>query len=168
MKQIISGNTLEFISPIEQNTTHFKKMDNKFTYHDLYIGMQARTEKVFNQEEVIAYSKTSGDINPIHYDPKYASKTIFKYPIVQGLLVTSLFGGLLGTTIPGPGTIHLGQNVRFSKPIFVGEKVLAEIELIAKRDDKQILTFKSLIYKENGEVAITGEEVVMFKGEIFN
>jgi len=132
-------------------------------YDELHIGIRAQVQKVFSQEEVVAYSKTSGDINPIHYDSVYASGTIFKSPIVQGILVTSLFGGLLGTTLPGPGTIHLGQKVRFTKPIFIGEKITAEIELIEKRDDKNILTFKSNVYKEDGELAITGEEVVMYK-----
>lgn len=133
----------------------------------LKIGDSAQIEKVFTQEEVIAYAKISNDNNPIHFDPSYAETTSFKKPIVHGLLVASLFGGLLGTDLPGKGTIHLGQDLRFSSPVYVGEKVLAVIEVIIIREDKPIITFSSKCIKENGEIAISGKSVVYYKGAVF-
>ena len=133
----------------------------------LNIGDFAEIEKIFSQEEVIIYAKMSNDTNPIHFDNNYASQTSFKKPIVHGLLVASLFGGLLGTQLPGKGTIHLGQDLKFLAPVYVGEKVKANIEIIHIRKDKPIITCSSICTKENGEIAITGESVIYYKGPFF-
>ncbi len=133
----------------------------------LKIGDSASTSKIFNYAEVKKYAEFSRDSNPVHFDSSYAQKTHFKKPIVQGLLVSSLFGGLLGSKLPGRGTIHLGQKLNFRKPVFVNEKVNITIEIINIRKDKPVITFKTECYKENGECAIDGEAVVMYKGELF-
>ena len=133
----------------------------------LSIGDIAEIEKFFSEEEVILYAKISNDSNPIHFDINYASQTSFKKPIVHGLLVASLFGGLLGTHLPGKGTIHLGQDLKFLAPVYVGEKVKAIIKIINIRKDKPIITFSSNCIKENGETAITGKSVVYYKGPFF-
>jgi acyl dehydratase len=132
-----------------------KKMKNDFT-----IGQQAQIIKTFDENEVMAYTKCSGDTNPIHFDQKYAKSTIFKDRIVPGLQVASLFGGLLGSELPGEGTIHLGQTVSFKKPVYINEQVLAVIEIVNIRTDKPIITFKTICYKANNEIAIEGEAVV--------
>jgi enoyl-CoA hydratase len=133
----------------------------------IMVGDTASQTKTFSQEEVTSYAKSSMDNNPVHYDLAYASKTYFKKPIVQGLFVSSLFGGLLGSKLPGRGTIHLGQTLKFVKPVFVGETVTAKIEVTNVRDDKPVITFKCVIFKEDSTVAIEGESVVMYKGEVF-
>ena len=131
------------------------------------IGDKATLRKKFTQEEVIAYAKSSLDENPVHFDMDYASKTVFKKPIVHGLFAASLFGGLLGSKLPGKGTIHLGQELKFIKPIFIGEQVTATIEIIDIRNDKPIVTFNCYILKENNSIAIEGKAIVMYKGEFF-
>ncbi|MBP7508040.1 MAG: MaoC family dehydratase [Prolixibacteraceae bacterium] len=135
-------------------------------FEDIQVGCEASIEKVFNQEEVNMYGKISCDSNPIHYDLEYAKNTIFKKPIVHGILITSLFGGLLGSTLPGHGTIHLGLNIKFLKPIFVGEKILARLRVKSLRTEKSIIFFDCEIIKSNGDIALTGEQVVMFKEKI--
>jgi acyl dehydratase len=132
------------------------------------IGDKCSVSKYFSQEEVMSYAKLSLDNNPVHFDTNYAVKTMFKRPIVQGLLVASLFGGLLGSKIPGIGTIHLGQDLKFFKPVFVGEKVVATIEVISIRDDKPVITFLCQIIKEDMSVAIEGKAIVIYKGRYFN
>ena len=131
------------------------------------VGDTASVTKAFSQEEVTAYAKSSLDNNPVHYDLDYASKTFFKKPIVHGLFAAGLFGGLFGSKLPGRGTIHLGQELKFTKPVFVGEAVTAKIEIISIRDDKPIITFNCVIFKEDSSIAIEGKAVVMYKGEIF-
>lgn len=131
------------------------------------IGDIVRVKKIFTADEVKNYGLSSIDTNPIHSDYAYASKTFFKNPIVQGLFVSSLFGGLLGSKLPGKGTIHMGQNLKFIKPVYIGEEVTAEIKIVKIREDKPIITFSTKCYKENKELAIDGEAVVYYKGEFF-
>ena len=131
------------------------------------MGDCASIKKIFKADNVKNYANISLDTNPIHFDHEYASKTYFKKPIVHGLLVSSLFGGLLGSKLPGEGTVHMGQNLKFIKPIYIGEEVMAIIEVIKIRQDKLIITFSTKCYKENKELAIDGEAVVYYKGKYF-
>lgn len=133
----------------------------------LYMGQKASVSKIFLPDEVRAFSISSMDSNPIHLDEEYASKTFFKRPIVHGMLVASLFGGLLGSELPGKGTIYLGQTLKFIKPNFVGEELTAMIEIIEVREDKPIYTFSTKCYNSQGEITIDGEAVIMYKGYTF-
>ena len=76
-------------------------------------GEKVSIKKIFNEKDFFEYLKLSGDNNPIHYDKEYSQKTTFQFCIVPGILVGSLFGGLLGSQLPGCGTIHLGQTLNF-------------------------------------------------------
>ena len=129
------------------------------------IGQKASIEKVFNEEEVLNFSKMSMDDNPIHFDEEYAKNSRFKQRIVQGPFVTSLIGGLLGSKLPGPGTIYINQNTQFLKPVFIGDKVTASIEIKEIRDDKPVIKLRTWVEKENGEVVIDGEAVILFLGD---
>jgi len=132
---------------------------NKFD--EIQINETVKILKAFSQEEVDFYTKKlSIDNNPIHYDTNYAKTTIFGNCIVPGILVSSLFGGLLGSKLPGEGTIHLGQTCRFIRPVFIGEMVTAQIRVINKREDKNIITLSTQVLKTNGEIAIDGEAVI--------
>jgi len=124
--------------------------------------------KIFSIEEIKNFAVASGDTNPIHLDEGYAEQTAFGKPIVQGMLVSSLFGGLLGSKLPGNGTIYLGQNLKFLKPNFVGDEVRAVIELTHIREDKPIYTFSTKCYNSKGELTIDGEAVIMYKENGFN
>lgn len=132
------------------------------------IGDTANIQKAFSQKEIIAYTELSKDNNPIHFDKTYASKTQFKHPIVPGLLVASLFGGLLGSVLPGKGTILLGQELRFQAPVFVDEMVIASIEIVEIKHEKSMITFHCVVVKEDDKVAIEGKALVMYKGEFFS
>jgi acyl dehydratase len=135
---------------------------------NIKIGDSARISKAFNSDEVAYYSKVCGDNNPLHTEISYAAKTKFGSPIVQGQYVASLFGGLLGSKLPGNGTIHLGQTLKFIKPVYVNELVTACIEVLNIREDKPIITFNCKVIKSDGTIAIEGDAVVIYKGEIFN
>ncbi len=124
------------------------------------IGDKVTIEKAFNQADILLYTKFSEDTNPIHFDKDYSKKTIFGNNIVPGLLVASLFGGLLGSKLPGEGTIYLGQNLKFRNPVYINEKIKAEIEIIHIRKDKPIITFRTICYKKNNKIVIEGEAIV--------
>jgi acyl dehydratase len=136
-------------------------------WDNIKLGEKRFIKKTFNEEEVFYYAKYSNDANPIHYDVEYASKTFFGKPIVQGLFVSSLFGGLLGSELPGNGTIHLGQELRFMKPVYVGETIKASIEIIDIQYEKKIIVFNCEVVKSDNTKAIVGKATVMYKGRYF-
>ncbi len=131
----------------------------------LELGQKVSVEKIFNEEEVINFSKMSMDDNPIHFDRNYAENSRFKQLIVQGPFVTSLIGGLLGSKLPGSGTIYISQNTRFLKPVFIGDKVIANIEITEIREDKPVIKLRTWVEKADGELVIDGEAVVLFLGK---
>ncbi len=124
------------------------------------LGDNVKIKKSFSQQDVIAFGKLSEDTNQIHYDQKFSEETFFKQNIVQGPLVSSLFGGLLGSKLPGTGTILLGQTLKYLKPVYIDEEVIAEIKIINIREDKPIITFGAMLTKNNGDIAIEGEMVI--------
>jgi 3-hydroxybutyryl-CoA dehydratase len=91
------------------------------------VGQRAFMKKRFNEEDVKLFANISGDINPIHLDENFAKRTRFKRRIVHGLLVASLISSVLGTKLPGAGTIYLRQELRFLAPVYIGEGVTAEV-----------------------------------------
>lgn len=130
----------------------------------LYIGAKASVQKQFSLQEVEYYCKAiSGDSNPIHFDTAFAGDSVFGKCIVPGIMTTSLFGGLLGSELPGKGTIHLGQTSKFLLPVFVDEAITALIELIDIRKDKPIYTFRTKIVNSLQKTVLTGEAVVKYE-----
>ncbi|WP_339015662.1 MaoC family dehydratase [Aeromonas popoffii] len=126
------------------------------------IGQKASLTKRFSAAEVGAFAGLSEDFNPLHLDPAFAATTPFERPIVHGMLLASLFSGLLGQQLPGKGTVYLGQSLSFKQPVFVGDGVTAEVEIIALRADKPIITLATRIVIAAGALAVTGEAVVKF------
>lgn len=129
---------------------------------ELNVGDSASITKAFSQEEVSHFADISGDHNPIHLDPEFAATSIFGQCIVHGMLVASLFSGLIGEQLPGKGSIYLGQNLAFKAPVPVGESVTASVEIIKLREDKPIVTLRTLCVDSKGKVVIEGEAVVLF------
>lgn len=126
------------------------------------IGDRASQTKCFSEQEVLHFSSLTGDENPIHFDADYAAKSPFGQKIVQGPMVVALIGGVLGTNLPGPGTIYLKQTTSFLKPVFIGEILTAIVEVIKVREDKPVITLRTCVQNEKGEVVIDGEAVILY------
>jgi acyl dehydratase len=125
-------------------------------------GQQASISRSFTEQDVNDFARLSGDFNPIHIDPEFAKTTIFGQRIVHGVLVSSLFSNLLAEKVPGKGSIYLGQTFKFKKPVFFDQTVTAKVEVINIREDKPIVTMRTICTNEQGEELITGEAVLMF------
>ena len=128
------------------------------------IGQTASITKRFSEADVKNFAELSQDFNPIHLDADYAAASPFGQQIVHGMLVSSLFSGLLGKHLPGEGTVYLGQNLKFKKPVFIDQEVTATLEVIKVRDDKPIITLSTSCTNDQGEIVIEGEAVVMYEG----
>ncbi|WP_276317190.1 MaoC family dehydratase [Anaerosphaera multitolerans] len=118
-------------------------------------------EKTFTREDVVEFSKLSLDVNPIHLDEEYAKNSIFKQNIVHGLLVSSLISAVLANKLPGNGTIYMSQELKFVKPVFFGDKCIATVEVVEKKDNKNIIILDTKVYtNDTDNVVITGQAVV--------
>ena len=133
--------------------------DKKF--EDFAVGQLASEVRTFSEKDVLEFSKLSGDKNPIHFDEEYSKGTRFKRRIVQGPFVTSLFGGLLGSELPGAGTIYMNQNTNFLAPVYLGDTVTATVEIKEIRSDKPIITLRTYV-KRSEELVIDGEAIILF------
>lgn len=126
-------------------------------------GSKASICKAFSEADVQSFAALSGDFNPIHIDPDYAQTTIFGQRIVHGMLVSSLFSGLLAERIPGPGSIYLGQTFKYQKPVFFDQEITATVEVLHVREDKPIVTMSTVCTNPQGEVVISGEAVLKYR-----
>lgn len=111
---------------------------------ELFVGNSASISKTFTINDVEEFAKAA----------------IFGQRIVHGMLVASLFSGLLGDKLPGKGTIYLGQTLSFTAPVPIGEKVTASVEIINIRKDKPIVTLRTLCIDSKGQTVIDGEATV--------
>ena len=127
----------------------------------LKIGDSGTLQKTFTNEDVIKFSDISLDVNPIHLNDDYASKSIFKKRIVHGILVSGLISAVIANKMPGIGSIYLKQNLVFHKPVYIGETITAEVIIKDIRADKPIVTLITRCYNENKKTVIDGEAVVM-------
>jgi acyl dehydratase len=120
------------------------------------IGQTASDVRVITTADVKNFGNLIGDQNPIHMDKEFASQTTFGRPIVHGMFGASLISGLLATKLPGPGSIYLGQELRFHAPIFHEEKISVRVEVIDLIIDKGHAILKTEVCKEDGSAAISG------------
>ena len=126
---------------------------------DLKVGMQATVSRTITETDLRNFSGVSGDTNPMHLNQEYASKTVFGGCIVHGMLTASLISAVVGTRLPGPGSIYMNQTLRFTAPVHVGDTVYAvatgkEINLEKKR---VVLDTKCLV---KGKPVIEGEALI--------
>jgi len=126
----------------------------------LKVGDRVSLSKAFTEDEVFRFAEISTDMNPLHLDKDFGRESIFGERIVHGMLVASLFSGLIGMELPGEGSIYLGQSLTFKAPVAIGEEVTASVEIIRIRDDKPIITLRTVCVKSDGTVVIEGEAVV--------
>lgn len=115
----------------------------------------------FSQKEVLIFSEICGDKNPLHYDEEFCKNTIFKKPIIFGMLGASLFSNLLGNNLQG--SIYIKQDVNFLKPIFVEEEIEASVTIEDLIKPKNFLRLKTQVRKIlKNEIAIDGEAVIKY------
>ncbi|MGH2554625.1 MAG: MaoC family dehydratase, partial [Actinomycetota bacterium] len=106
------------------------------------------------------YAQITGDRNPLHFDPGFAAATRFGRLVVQGGLTTGLFNALVAMKLPGPGSVFLHQEWDYPAPVFVGETVTAEAEVIEARPDKPITRLRCVARREDGVEVLRGECLV--------
>jgi len=128
----------------------------KIPINDLKIGDSAEICKKMTIEMVEKFSIISEDFNPIHLDSVYAANSRYKKQIIHGMMASSLFSGLFGTTLPGEGCIYKSQDIRFKRAIYIGDIVTAKVEIVFINLDNKIITFKTICLVRD-KIMIDGE-----------
>lgn len=113
------------------------------------------------QADIDAFAALTGDRNPLHLDDAFARRSRFGRPVAHGILVAGVISAALGMDLPGPGTIYLGQTLRFLRPVYPGDTVTATVEVIAIREDKGIVTLRTTCSNQAGQPVVEGEAVVL-------
>ncbi len=121
------------------------------------VGQKASRSITLTSDHVNAFAGISGDYNPLHFDEAFVAKTKFKRLVVQGGLTTGLLHALVAMDMPGPGTVFLSQNWKFTAPVFIGDTITAEATVLSIHQSKPVTQLKIKITQQLGETVLEGE-----------
>jgi 3-hydroxybutyryl-CoA dehydratase len=137
-------------------------------WDDFNVGDKAQTKpKIIQNDDIQAFAKLSGDYNPIHVNEEYAKTTMFGQRIAHGMISASLISAVLGMHLPGPGAVYMSQEVKFRKPVFIGDTLTAKgevVEKFTKKDGKlKFLKIQTNVYKQGDELVTEGFALVIIQ-----
>lgn len=130
------------------------------TFDEIRVGDTASLEKRLTIDDIKLFAIMSGDINPAHLDDDFARSTRFQEVVAHGMWGGALISTVLGTELPGPGTIYMGQTLRFRKPVRLGDVLRVSVRAQAKDERHKRITFECLCTNQNDEIVIEGEAEV--------
>ncbi|HEV2860394.1 MAG TPA: MaoC family dehydratase [Pyrinomonadaceae bacterium] len=128
---------------------------------DLKPGDTAEITKTVTDDDIRKFADLIGDDNSVHLDDEYAAKTRFGRRIAHGMIGASLVSAVLGTRLPGPGTIYLSQTLKFTAPVYPGDEVTARATVKNVKEGKPVVTLETVCKNQRGETVLTGEAVVL-------
>ena len=131
------------------------------TISEMKLGDSASFTKTVSEHDVYTYAGLSGDFNPAHVNEVEAQKGMFGKRIAHGMLSAGFISTVLGTQLPGPGTIYMGQELRFTKPVFFGDTITATVTVAELIPEKNRAILDTVCTNQNGEVVIKGKATVM-------
>lgn len=126
-----------------------------------WVGQKSSFSKQITEHDVATFAELSGDKNPLHLDEEYAKRTRFGRRIAHGMLTTSLISTVIGTQLPGVGSIYMSQSIKWVKPVYLDDTVTATAEITAIRADKGIITLKTACTNQKDEIVAEGEAVAL-------
>ncbi len=127
---------------------------------NLVPGATASRTCTITDEMIRAFAELTGDTNPVHLDDAYAAGTRFGRRIAHGMIAAGMISATLANDLPGPGTVYLGQSLKFKQPVYPGDTITATVEVLSVRPDKPIVTLGTVCTNQDGEVVLEGEAVV--------
>ena len=126
------------------------------------VGSVARKERLITEQDIASFAELSGDFSPIHMDEEYAKNTRFKGRIAHGMMTAGFISAVLGTQLPGEGTIYLSQSLKFLAPVRIGETVVVEVEVLEIDTEKRRARLKTTGRTEQAGMVVEGEALVMY------
>jgi 3-hydroxybutyryl-CoA dehydratase len=136
-------------------------------YHieDLFVGMNATYCKTLAERDVLLFAHACGDRNPVHLDEQYARATQFGGRIVHGMLSASVISAAIASRLPGPGSIYLSQDLKFVRPVRLGDTVVAAVS-VSEIDPTKRRVVLSTVCKVAEQIVISGRALVMATSQV--
>ncbi len=126
------------------------------TIKDIKVGDSASFTKTVTETDVYNYAGISGDFNPAHINESYAKETMFEERIAHGLLSVGFISAVLGTQLPGPGSIYMGKNLKFIKPVLFNDTITATVTVKEVIEDKKRIILDTVCTNQDGDLVIDG------------
>jgi acyl dehydratase len=124
---------------------------------NVHVGQRAARDLTVTAEHVRLYTEITGDRNPLHYDENFAAQTKFGRLVVQGGITTGLLHALVAMDMPGPGSVFLSQNWKFTAPVYIGDTITAEAEVVKVHESKPVTALSVRVKRQTGETVLEGE-----------
>lgn len=131
----------------------------------LVVGQSVEVPTVVTAHMVELFAEATGDRNPVHLDEEFAAKTKFGGRIAHGMLTAGFVSAAIASKLPGPGSIYMGQTLRFTRPVKLGDTVTVKLEVIEIMAEKKRVRLSTVCTNQNGETVMEGEATVMVPGE---
>lgn len=144
-----------------------QKMQN-ITFDEMQVGQSASLTRTLTKKDIELFALVSGDVNPAHLDNEYANDSLFRGVIGHGMWSGGLISTVLGTVMPGPGTIYLGQEMQFKAPVRIGDAITVKLTVQSKHESKPIVIFECVCENSKGEVVVQGTAKVLAPTEKIN
>lgn len=132
------------------------------TIDDLSVGLRASRVSVVSSDAIENFAQITGDRNPVHLDGEYARNTRFGERIAHGVMVAGYISAVLGNDLPGPGTIYLGQTLKFVKPVRIGDVITAYVQITAIDRERRRITLETKCTNQANDCVLSGEATVYF------
>ena len=132
----------------------------ELAYSDIKVGADASLSRTITEADIVNFAGITGDFNPVHVDAEYAAQSMFGERIAHGMLMAGLISAVLGMQLPGQNSIYLGQDLRFTAPVKIGDTVTVTVTVTEKRDDKRIIKVRTTVSNQKGEMVVDGNAVI--------
>ncbi len=133
---------------------------SNYTIDDLEVGMSASMAKTVTEADIVMFAGVTGDFNPAHIDAEYAAASMFKERIAHGMLSAGFISATLAMQLPGPGSIYLGQELKFKAPVLIGDTVRTTVTITSINEKRKIVVLET-ICSVAGKPVIVGEATMM-------
>jgi 3-hydroxybutyryl-CoA dehydratase len=130
-------------------------------FEELTVGQVAALVTVVDDARIRAFADVSGDTNPMHLDATFGSLTRFGGPIAHGMLSASFISAVIGTLLPGPGSIYLSQSLRFTAPVKAGDSITARVEVVELYPERRRVRLATTCSNQRGQVVVSGEALLI-------
>jgi acyl dehydratase len=131
------------------------------TVDELAVGDSAELVRTVTADDVAAFVGAVGDDNPVHSDLGYAATTPFAVPIAPGIFTAGLISAVIGTRLPGPGSIYLSQTLKFVKPVKPGDSITARVEVVERLPERNRIRLRTVCTNDRGDEVLLGEAWVL-------